>query len=1183
MGVAVSAAAPVAPPPRVELVERFSVDPRALQEGRDGCWIKRLPDVVVGATTYPRFHVRCIGQHCGIVNRNRRLYPAESTWGVHTRPESIFAQRVASRRVTGQLEHPPDGRSAMPLGAICVTKVEPPRVDDGRVYIEFETMSTEPGLVVAHYIMDSVGFGVSSRGSGSVVRNHEGIDVVQPDFEPSSFDCVCDESTPGAEVAATAVRLREAQVALLEAAGGDASRAAQIAVERTAAAVARDADADRTGVETVKSEGWEAEPVRVRRQPGGVEVYGTHIAMGPAIKALRDVGIEFERDAGPSGSLLSLWVRKADVTTVRKALYLGHVAVDQRSSESVGEDAPPGTAVAAMPPLGPSEYLLGLPDGSGHYRAYLNGSQQWDVWFHIHNLPPERIGQALPTLRDAKAAAENHRRLIVGEAAGPKKVNPMREQYDVKGVAPYTGTMVELSFGEEPEAKTAAGALEKAGFHVEQTGEYVCVHTAYADGEQACAHICRVLSGKDIEVREDRMVCAAVRKGKVVWSEAVDAMPGDMDGPTGSFPEDHDEPDGDEGPTLLFQFYGPGGEPYGDEDDMGGFDGDDDDMGGFDDGDDFDDLDLDVEYGEGDDRDLPAPDVVPSAADPSAMRAARTQADKDVQDDAEGGGPAAGAGRSGYGDPPGLPAGMDTPGTGEAPNEADIDVVSRGGGDRYPMEVAWVVRGGGSGRKVVRSAGEYQQLIDKLDDKYGIEVVDVRTRPAGFTALGGRGESVKPVAEARDVNESRKVARSEAVDPAIRVLLREARAALSDFERRQEVAPQDSGMLTYAIGKLERARAIVHARGHGVSESGYGTPTELDDPEDLDLDLDWVHEPKIDLNYESAMGRARRHAAAAKHYEMAARRLRSEETMKKAQAHQPATTVAPAGIPEGAAYSTTMKRPLVDGKRPDGKVVLWFDAKDTFMEAREFDGKGALVRGVRPRARVVEQEKEDDEEDKEKGKEKEGEKEKKEEARKAKVAAQARVVARRLAETPVRPPAAPAQPAQPAQPAPAPADSGKAKALQAEVARLEAENDKLRVLVDEMAEAQRAAAVAARVRDVVTANPELARIRERLERCRTAADVTTEARAFVRDWRTVNGPVAEATKPQAPAPQPAPVDAATRLRSGEVPDAPAGTIDEDVGVDFLSQKNLRSPAVDESDSSRRVAESRRRRSGRNGA
>ena len=152
-----------------------------------------------------RFEVRAKAQHCGVVNRNNRLYTVP-VWEQHLIPGAKFCVRIEGRGVIGHLEHPDDGKSAFPLGAILITEASPPD-ENGEIWVTFETLSTPPGRIVEAYIRCRVRFGLSSRGNGSV-QSRNGVDEVQEDFEPITWDCVIDESTAGAEVPADE-KLRE--------------------------------------------------------------------------------------------------------------------------------------------------------------------------------------------------------------------------------------------------------------------------------------------------------------------------------------------------------------------------------------------------------------------------------------------------------------------------------------------------------------------------------------------------------------------------------------------------------------------------------------------------------------------------------------------------------------------------------------------------------------------------------------------------------------------------------------------------------------------------------------------------------------------------------------------------------------------------------------------------------------
>lgn len=1085
---------------RVELKEQFSVDVRALRESKDGGWIKRLPDVMIGTTVYPRFLVRCQGQHCGIVNRNRRMYPAESTWRPHTLEDAPFMRRIGARRVTGQLEHPPDGRSAMPLGAILVTKVEQPD-PQGRVFIEFETLTTELGMVVAHYIMDGVGFGISSRGNGSVIRNAEGIDVVQPDFEPVSFDCVCDESTPGAEVTATQMRLRESRVMLVESAKGDVAAAEKLAVLRTEEAIARSAAAG------------------------------------------------FAQTPAP----------KAETTDVAKV------------AATAAQLAVAAVTAKGAPPLGPSEYLLAMPDGLGHYRAHLNGKNQWDVWMHVHNLPPEEIATNMPTVQNAKQAAENHLHAVMGEALaggflmvqgpagsgvykalrkrrrGGKPAVEMREGYEVKNVALYTGTMVELVATTDEEADKVCATLEKAGFHVELDEPCVYVHTAYQQGEQAVAHIARVLNAEEIEMRESCRL-ATVSKGRIVWCEAsrkknkAETAPGlntaGGEGPSGTFPEaedpqaardgrsqadkddldgesldrilgcDHEEPDGDEGPMTINLIVL-------DPDDLGDLLG-----GEFDETSGPEDLQTKQSAGNPGSAGV-GPEGTTTGASPQgydakdkAAPAPKNKGDAMSQSHETSG-----------------PEDLQTPQSAGNPGDKGVGVVGAPGGG--PPVVP--VEGGEGPGAPPGSSG------------YGAPA----TPPVVKDIPGGGQYETYEAMRSRHAQEM----------------------AGCPYEGYGDMSMRHASEMHSMRERMKRHESVNEAG------SGYGTPTTIDDPEDIDLDLDKVKEPKVDLNYESAMAAAKKHAAEAK------RLAGLAKTMKKP------VTESSLKAPVGAKASTKMPRPAVNGARPAGKVMLYFSEKDEFIEGREFDEKGVLVRAFKagaPAAPAAASAQPKDES-----------------ARKAKIAAAAKdVMASLVAEhkpapTPPAPAATPA-PAAPAPAAPAANENEELKKknrhLTDEVARLESRVRQLEDLVDTMAENQRTSNVKTAVREAVAKHPELEKVRARLESCKKPEDVLNEAQVFLSFGRVQESASAPTTTPPkdgkvipmptpAPTPpapkqesvKPAPATATASASSTTTPDAPAGPVADEPGSDFLGETLRAASSEDASNTSRRVAEARSRR------
>ncbi len=103
---------------------------------------------------------------------------------------------LQERRVYGNLEHPKDGKPDLNMAAIVITNVS--LRENGEVWGTMETLSNLVGVKAQSFFKDGLSIGISSRAHGSVQRNSSGIDEVQEDFMPESFDLVSEPSTPGA-------------------------------------------------------------------------------------------------------------------------------------------------------------------------------------------------------------------------------------------------------------------------------------------------------------------------------------------------------------------------------------------------------------------------------------------------------------------------------------------------------------------------------------------------------------------------------------------------------------------------------------------------------------------------------------------------------------------------------------------------------------------------------------------------------------------------------------------------------------------------------------------------------------------------------------------------------------------------------------------------------------------------
>lgn len=106
-------------------------------------------------------------------------------------------QRVRSRKVLGQIEHPADGKGNLGQTAVVLTDIRMNEAN-GEIIGTLETVLTTSGKEIAGLIESKIPIGVSSRAEGSLKSLPNGLFEVQNDFLPKAFDVVEDPSTPGA-------------------------------------------------------------------------------------------------------------------------------------------------------------------------------------------------------------------------------------------------------------------------------------------------------------------------------------------------------------------------------------------------------------------------------------------------------------------------------------------------------------------------------------------------------------------------------------------------------------------------------------------------------------------------------------------------------------------------------------------------------------------------------------------------------------------------------------------------------------------------------------------------------------------------------------------------------------------------------------------------------------------------
>lgn len=123
-------------------------------------------------------------------NENNRIYPA-SLWDKVLSSDTI-RNRVASRMMMGELEHPKEGTTDLNRVSHLVTALQ--QKPDGIVWGAAEVFCTPRGLILRELARRSARFGVSSRGQGTSYMDN-GTEMVNDDYILDTFDFVCNPST----------------------------------------------------------------------------------------------------------------------------------------------------------------------------------------------------------------------------------------------------------------------------------------------------------------------------------------------------------------------------------------------------------------------------------------------------------------------------------------------------------------------------------------------------------------------------------------------------------------------------------------------------------------------------------------------------------------------------------------------------------------------------------------------------------------------------------------------------------------------------------------------------------------------------------------------------------------------------------------------------------------------------
>lgn len=124
---------------------------------------------------------------------NNRIYPR----AVLEREIEKLKKEIASRNgIVGELDHPSDGRTRLRSVSHVVKALE--MDEHGVITGEAEILGTEAGKTLVEIIKSGVAVGISSRGTGSVITDENGHEVVQEDFNLITFDFVAEPASPQA-------------------------------------------------------------------------------------------------------------------------------------------------------------------------------------------------------------------------------------------------------------------------------------------------------------------------------------------------------------------------------------------------------------------------------------------------------------------------------------------------------------------------------------------------------------------------------------------------------------------------------------------------------------------------------------------------------------------------------------------------------------------------------------------------------------------------------------------------------------------------------------------------------------------------------------------------------------------------------------------------------------------------
>jgi hypothetical protein len=124
-------------------------------------------------------------------NQNGRIYQRN----ILEREVTNYAKAIKERRALGELDHPETSTVSLQNVSHLVTNAY---WDGDEVKGNIEVLDTPKGQILKNLLDAGITIGISSRGVGSTTKTHEGVDMVNDDFQLICFDIVSEPSTPGA-------------------------------------------------------------------------------------------------------------------------------------------------------------------------------------------------------------------------------------------------------------------------------------------------------------------------------------------------------------------------------------------------------------------------------------------------------------------------------------------------------------------------------------------------------------------------------------------------------------------------------------------------------------------------------------------------------------------------------------------------------------------------------------------------------------------------------------------------------------------------------------------------------------------------------------------------------------------------------------------------------------------------